>query len=297
MEPTPDAADPSESPGLGARALPDTLPPPLQGFELTHPAVPPGLDGFRILHIADLHARARSGLRGPRRPRATNALLAGLRGLKVDLACLTGDYADRAGDGQAAADLVLELVGAIDARLGVAGSFGNHDHQRARDQLRRRVPAVRWLDNAHADIAPLRLIGTGEPEDLLAATLSGPPDGTTDGPPRFTIALAHDPIAIFPASDLSIPLVLSGHTHGGQIRTGPRRLFHTSTDLRGHEATGAIARRDTICCITRGIGVTVLALRINCPPQACVYTLRTADNSRPARERPEDATLRTLLAW
>lgn len=291
------ASDPQPDPGppprasdaLRVRRTDEPLPAPLEGFEIHHPAVPQNLDGCRILHIADLHARARRSLRGPTRPRGFPRLQEALGDLRVDMLCLTGDAADRPGDEAAAVDAVGRLVEALpEPRLGRFGSFGNHDHHDARAALKAAVTGVTWLDDDAARRPELTILGTGEPEDLLHAALG-------ERAP-LSIALAHDPIGIYPASDLGIPLVLSGHTHGGQIRPHARRLLHTSTDLLGHQATGVLARRSTICCVTRGLGATVIGVRLNCPPQAPVYTLRRSTEEF-EETGEETSELRTLLAW
>ena len=100
--------------------------------------------------------------------------------------------------------------------------------------------------------------------------------------PSFTLALAHHPNTLIPAAALHIPVLLAGHTHAGQIRLHPRLAPHTSSDLPMHLASGILQLGSTLCCISRGLGDGVVEhLRINCPRQMPLYTLRRAERLEP----------------
>ena len=85
------------------------------------------------------------------------------------------------------------------------------------------------------------------------------------------ILLAHDPRRLVEAAALGIPLVLSGHTHGGQVVVPgfgaiARRQFPI--------VQGTGRRENTSIFVSRGVGTVYVPVRINCPPEVAVVTLR-----------------------
>lgn len=276
------------------------LPAPLERYDITHPAVPPALDGMTILHLTDLHVtRPPLGRPGFRR------LLDGIAGITVDLVALTGDYTSHPGDEPHALAALALLRDAWRARIGAFGVFGNHDSALV-VALARRMPGITWLHNSFADVPglPLRVIGCGYPEDLLGTLLSMPGGraGVAESPERFPLTLVHHPTEILPAAEFGLPLLLAGHTHGGQVRVSARLAPHTSSDMPMTRACGVLRLRSTLACVSRGLGEALVELRVNCPPQAPVYTLRRGP--LPARradrlDRPSDAyaSITRVRAW
>jgi predicted MPP superfamily phosphohydrolase len=85
------------------------------------------------------------------------------------------------------------------------------------------------------------------------------------------LLLAHDPRRLIEAADLKLPAVLSGHTHGGQIVVPgvgavARRNFPV--------VSGLGQRGDTSIFVSRGVGTIYVPVRINCPPEVALITLR-----------------------
>jgi predicted MPP superfamily phosphohydrolase len=92
-------------------------------------------------------------------------------------------------------------------------------------------------------------------------------------PDEMKLLLAHNPKILYRAARAAVDLMLSGHTHGGQVklrdeekRILPRRKF----------ASGLYRRRETQVYITRGIGTVVLPVRYGCPPEISHIELRAA---------------------
>jgi uncharacterized protein len=86
-----------------------------------------------------------------------------------------------------------------------------------------------------------------------------------------SMLLAHDPRRLTQAAQLNIPLVLSGHTHGGQIVL-PGLGTLTKKDF---PILGGFARHtNTSLFVSRGVGTVYVPVRINCPPDVAVLTLR-----------------------
>lgn len=280
------AANPATSrdapPGSFRRPEP---PAPIELIHLGHPNLPAELEGLRILHVTDLHIR-----RGRPFPAVIRRLLEALRQTPADLLVLTGDWMTYPGDEAAALKALDAILQSSRPRLGAFGIFGNHDTTALINEALR-LEAVRWLRNERALIEglPLELVGAGYPEDMLGALLRPP---AVSAPP-FRIALAHYPTQVYPAAELDIPLLLAGHTHGGQVRLNARRLLHTSADLPCDLGCGLLRLRDTLCAVSRGIGNAILNFRINCPPQAPLYILHRAD----LPPSPDPRKLNRIRAW
>lgn len=228
--------------------------------------LPRALDGFRIVQLTDLHYGPLTDAEHLKRAvKAANDL-------RPDLIALTGDYISH---DRAYAAPCAELVGHLRARYGVYAVLGNHDH---------------WTDAALiTDLFQSEgirmLINEGMRVDLEGESfwLAGVNDkmvGLEDLPlalagsidDELKIVLAHNPIILRRAARANVDLVMSGHTHGGQVtlrseksRTGrPRRRL-----LRG------LARRgNTQIYVSRGLGTVVLPIRYGCPPEVSVLELR-----------------------
>ncbi len=243
-------------------------------YEIEHPRVSQGVDGLTILHLSDFH------LKHPWREDPRMVELLDLVGsVEVDFVALTGDYIERRGSEADACDFIETLSASWRARIGAYGIFGNHDTP---ELVRQVTDRVRWLNNERTRVGDLLIVGTSEPEDLLGAMAQDGQGGAADA--GFSILLAHYPTQIVPAAAMGIDLVLAGHTHGGQIRISPRFCPHTSCDLGARSATGVIRLGATLCCISRGIGETVVPVRFRCKPQVGLYTLRHGVMDGHARE-------------
>jgi predicted MPP superfamily phosphohydrolase len=114
----------------------------------------------------------------------------------------------------------------------------------------------------------------GEPD--LDAALEGRREGET------SILLSHHPDFFCEAADANVDLQLSGHTHGGQIRIGGKAPLRHST--LGYEQ-GWFTEGESHLYVGRGVGVTVLPIRIGAPPEVPMITLRHSV------ERPETKAL------
>ena len=248
----------------------------IQSVNLTLPTLPAGLEGLRIAHLSDLHIRRR------RRRYANLELLSGHVG--VDLIVFTGDYITAAGDEEVGVEVMGQLCAALRPRLGLFGVFGNHDTYELRQMLEG-LP-VRWLSNESHLFNGLPLQITGLEDDCLVKPDSvaslfdrsfdgrDSRDAAGSGDLPLRLLLCHSPHMIPVAADLGVHLMLSGHTHGGQIRFPPNRALVNSTDLPLDLTSGILRHRNTLGAISRGLGEVRLPLRILCSPHLPVYTLR-----------------------
>ncbi|MEQ1726989.1 MAG: metallophosphoesterase [Vicinamibacterales bacterium] len=187
---------------------------------------------------------------------------------KPDIVVLGGDYvtwADRSYVGS-----VAESLGVLSAPQGVFAILGNHDDDRDMTTAltSQRIAVLRdactklVIRGESIHLAGLRF-WTRKAADI-AAVLRGSA-GTT-------LLLAHDPRRLTDAAALGVQLVLSGHTHGGQVvlpglGAVAARKFPT--------VSGLARRNRTSLFVSRGIGTVYVPVRINCPPEVAVLTLRT----------------------
>src|SRR6185436_12812927 len=87
------------------------------------------------------------------------------------------------------------------------------------------------------------------------------------------ILLAHDPRRLTEAATLNIPLVLSGHTHGGQVVLP---VLGAVAAQKFPVVSGIARRGNTTMFVSRGLGTVYVPVRINCPPEVAILTLQPA---------------------
>jgi hypothetical protein len=174
----------------------------------------PELDGYRIVHMSDLHI---GGLTPPawaeRWVRIANEA-------RPDLVAITGDLVRRDTALHAAA---ADAIAGLSARDGVFVSLGNHDGDQIAARVRERNVVVLCNEGRRcAGLYVAGVDGTSEGKADLGRALSSRDAGVP------TVLLAHDP-ALFPeAARAGVDLVLSGHTHGGQVAICPHAVGHAS---------------------------------------------------------------------
>ena len=95
---------------------------------------------------------------------------------------------------------------------------------------------------------------------------------TRDAAPT-TILLAHDPRRLTEAAALDVPLILSGHTHGGQVVLP---VLGAIAAQKFPVAAGMVRRDRTTLFVSRGVGTIYVPVRLNCPPEVALLTLQPA---------------------
>ncbi|RPJ54792.1 MAG: metallophosphoesterase [Acidobacteria bacterium] len=173
----------------------------------------PEHDGLRIVQLSDLHV-------GPILGNSwLEARLGQVDALRPDLVVVTGDLVEQ--DASLAAPLAPTLA-RLSAPLGVWGVTGNHEFYAGFEKSLAvfRESGITLLRDASREVAPgLVLAGV---DDLTARRQFGmdgqPVDRVLRGrPPGTTIFLCHSPWEVERAAELGADLMLSGHTHDGQI--------------------------------------------------------------------------------
>jgi predicted MPP superfamily phosphohydrolase len=223
--------------------------------------LPAALDGLRIALLTDFH------LTGDASAKDIQRAIALARAEMPDLIVLGGDYVTQL-DRRFMAPCA-QLLETLSAPFGVFGVLGNHDDDvEMPRELRRR--GIEMLNDARTTLTIrgeiLDLVGlkfwSRQPSDL-ARLIRG---GTTT-----TILLAHDPRRLFQASALNVPVMLSGHTHGGQIVVPG---FGAIAARKFPVVAGMARRENTTAFVSRGIGTVYVPCRINCPPEVALLTLK-----------------------
>jgi predicted MPP superfamily phosphohydrolase len=235
------------------------------------PRLPKEIRGFRIAMIADIHS-------GPYMSKSEiDSYVARINALKPDAILLPGDFVQNRNE---EIEPVCDALAKLEARHGVYGSTGNHDYFADADYISKELEhaGVRMLRNEHVlievkgkEIALVGLddIGRGrEFEPLFRRAVEGLDARLPN------IVLCHKPYYLEEASAFGAGLMVSGHTHGGQIVLA--RIFGavvTPASLISGYVEGLYRLDRTQLYVTRGIGVVGIPLRVNCPPEITVLTL------------------------
>jgi predicted MPP superfamily phosphohydrolase len=259
------------------------------------PVLPPGRRPLRVLHLSDLHLVPGQ--------EAKKAWVQRLVALRPDLVVSTGDHISHH-------DAVPELIEALGPLLDVPGAFvfGSNDYYAptfrnpARylagpsgsperpamlpfDHMRDRLRGHGWADLNNArtvlDVAggAVELIGVDDPHierdeyDIVA----GGPSGAAD----FTLGVMHAPYrrVLDAMTADGLPLLLAGHTHGGQLCVPGFGALVTNCDLPRGQAKGvsrhtAPEGEQSWLHVSAGLGTSPFApIRFACPPEATLLTL------------------------
>jgi len=228
--------------------------------------LPKSFESFRIVQLSDIHHGPFSD------PSQIERAVDTANRLQPDIIALTGDYISKE---RHYAAPCAEMLGRLRARFGVYAVLGNHDHwvdaalitdlfraegitmlvnQGMRFELNGSAFWLAGVDDTMVGLEDISLALAGSRED------------------EMKLLLAHNPIVLRRAARADVDLVLSGHTHGGQVALrsepsasgGPRRRF-----LKGLGRFG-----NTQIYVNRGLGTVVLPIRYGCPPEVSLLELR-----------------------
>lgn len=257
--------------------------------------LPPGSAPIKVLHVSDIHLLPRQG-------RKTDFLL-GLAGLQPDLVVSTGDHIS-------SADAITPLIDSLGRLADVPGVFvfGSNDFDTPRFKLptgylfrastggdgERAVPlptgalrgaleGIGWtyLEEVRAELTiagqTIRFRGTGDAHhhrDDYAAVAGPASDDVLE------VGVTHAPyLRVLDAMTADgVPLILAGHTHGGQVAIPGRGAIVTNCDLPPEKAKGMFTHeaggKTAQVHVSAGIGMSPFApYRFACPPEATLLTL------------------------
>ena len=230
--------------------------------ELTFPQLPPSLNGLRILFIGDLHIR-----QWDYRILWVNEQV---KNLQADIVLFSGDIVEPSG-----MKVLPDFLSLLQSPMGTYMVPGNNENLEFEgnelfDVFRQNGVKILLNESirVHED---LDILGVDDPsrenDDLDRAVLHSRAN-------VFRILLAHTP-EIFPdACNAAIPLTLSGHTHGGQVRLPLVGAVWTDTPRTGLKYDcGHFCEDGCQMVVTRGVGMSKLPIRCLCGPQIHLLTL------------------------
>lgn len=229
------------------------------------------LEGFTLVHLSDLHDKSFG--RNHRR------LVDRVAREEPDVIAITGDLIDRDTDDFAS---VIELLDALTQLAPVYLVSGNHEAWNDRfDTFETQLgdTDVVWLDNQHTtldvDGTTITLLGVADPafceEPQTSRCLDvwlGEAMAEQEG---YVVLLSHRPELFEIYVTHGIDLVLSGHAHGGQVRIPfVGGLIAPDQGLFPLYDAGVTMEKDTTMVVSRGLGNSILPLRVNNRPELVV---------------------------
>jgi uncharacterized protein len=281
-------------------------PPHIDHLQLPCRRLPTAFDGLALLHLSDLHIT--------RWTRRLDHWREALGRLRPDVLAITGDLGHRSWLWKTSLESVQRLLEPLTPRLGTFFILGNHDsiklgpalaetrdaHGRPRVLLQNQAVFFRAAGreitvelpngnlNSQTDVRDfplqkesanpahtrLALIGIHQHRRIdtdipLALRRVQPQD--------FKLMLLHYPDLVHAATAAGADICLAGHTHGGQICWPDGRPLFRQDTLPAAQCTGVHRVNGTWMIVNRGIGAAGLKMRLFCPPQAVMMTLKAGD--------------------
>ena len=233
--------------------------------------LPPAFDGLTIAQLTDIHHGIYTGAD------YIDRCVQIVNGLQPDLIALTGDFTY---GGKKYVEPCAEVLSRLRARIGTYAVLGNHDYYVGASSVAvalNRAGCAVMIDK----LDRLELRG----DKLWLAGVDDFYYGTTDlkqmlrDVPRETarVVLSHNPdfIEEFAAKNERADLMISGHTHGGQIRFPLAGAPHIASAYDQRYAVGLNRNGAMQVYTSRGVGTILLPTRVDCPPEIVLFTLRS----------------------
>jgi uncharacterized protein len=253
--------------GLYWRGLSNSAKVELKHNRIVTPDLPASFDGFTILQISDLHVELSEAAMERVAELASSA--------RYDVCVLTGDY--RALTFGPYAD-ALAGVARLCRRLKgpIYGVLGNHDTICM-------VPAleemgIRMLLNERERIerggASIHLAGIDDAHYYRMDNIEKAAEGIPHR--EFSILLSHTPEIYRQAAHADFNVLLSGHTHGGQICLPGGIPITLNCVLPRSMGNGSFNHHGMIGYTSAGAGVSIVPARFNCPPEVTLHHLHGA---------------------
>jgi predicted MPP superfamily phosphohydrolase len=234
---------------------------------ITSRKIPSSFAGFSILQLSDLHVELSM--------KAMDRLHGILPSIAYDICVLTGDYRGQSfGPYQAAIDAMASLCRLI--KKPMYGVLGNHDTIRMLPALEEM--GIRMLLNECVTIGRgshrIHLAGVDDAHFYRADNLER---AASDIPANeFSILLSHTPEIYQQAAHAEFDVLLSGHTHGGQICLPGGIPLSLDSVLPRRLGSGAWKYHNMIGYTSVGAGCSIVPARFNCPPEITIHYLQPA---------------------
>jgi len=230
--------------------------------------LPQAFDGYTILQLSDLHVEMSEA--------AMRRVIKLVKGLKYDLCVLTGDYR---GDTYGRYDTTLAGMAQIRAALDgtVYGVLGNHDTICLVPGLEEMGIKILLNESETIERAGQRIHLAGiddahfyRVDNIEKAASAIPHD-------EFSILISHTPEIYRQAAHADFNVLLSGHTHGGQICLPGRIPITLDSVLPRAMGAGPWRYHEMIGYTSVGAGVCIVPVRFNCPPEITLHRLSRSE--------------------
>lgn len=234
---------------------------------VTVPNLPAAFRGTRIAFLTDIHHGPYVSLD------YVNGVVRTTAALDPDLIVLGGDYISREAK---YAGPCFEVLSQLKAPMGIYGVLGNHDYWHGERQVRDGMTAARFTDLTNRGEwltlrgDRLRLCGV---DDLWTARPNAQQALADARPGDAVILVSHNPDFAETLTDRRPGLILSGHTHGGQVMIPGSGAPIVPSYYGQKYARGLVEAPTTQVYVSVGIGLTGLPIRANCPPELTLLTL------------------------
>ena len=228
--------------------------------------LPTCFDGFTLLHISDMHVDMNSG--------AMFRLTELLQDIDYDLCVLTGDYRGATfGPFKETLDGIAQVREHL--RGPVYGVLGNHDSIQMVPGLE--DMGIRMLLNESVIIERgnehIHLVGIDDAHYFRVDNIE---KATTEVPHHeCSVLLSHTPEIYRLAANADFDLMLSGHTHGGQICLPGSIPITIDSRLPRSMAAGPWTYKNMAGYTSVGVGSSIVPVRFNCPPEITLHRLQS----------------------
>jgi predicted MPP superfamily phosphohydrolase len=228
------------------------------------PELPAAFDGFTLLHLSDMHVDMSQD--------AMHRLIELLHEIDYDICVLTGDYR---GKTFGPFEETLEGMARVRAHLKepVYGVLGNHDTIRMVPGLEEM--GIQMLLNESICIERgdecIHLVGIDDAHYYRVENNKKAASGIHHT--EFSILLSHTPEIYRQAAHADFNLLLSGHTHGGQVCLPGKIPITLDSVLPRHMGSGAWEYHNMTGYTSVGVGSSVVSVRFNCLPEITLHTL------------------------
>lgn len=240
---------------------------------LTLKRLAPEFDGYRIAQFSDLHMEVWQNWA------MLDQVIEASNAFEPDLIAITGDFVDT--DAAPVADRLSSALRRLKPRDATVAVVGNHDYWSDVKEVRRLIQraGIHELNNDVYTVrrgdASLHVGGVAsmlEARARLDLVLKCLPDDSE------AILLAHEPDFMYvSASTRRFDLQLSGHSHGGQVRVPV--LMDAVLPKFGRKLVAGLAKKHGMYVYTnRGLGMSGMQMRFNCPPELTLFTLHAPES-------------------
>lgn len=229
------------------------------------PRLPAAFDGFRLLQLSDLHLDID--------PDLAPAIARALQNCPHDAMVITGDFRKSTSeDLQPSMALMPQILDATDAPC--FGVLGNHDFIQKVERLESYGLKILLNENTPIERSGERLwiAGVDDPHFYKTHDFAAAKDGIPAE--ACSVLLCHSPEVHAEAAQYGYSLMLSGHTHGGQLcLPGGRHIVNSSKNLSRRFVKGRWESDGMHGYTSPGTGSSGVAARLNCPPEITVHIL------------------------